>query len=258
MFSFVDREPAPTGGSGMNNPQLHALAAADLPERLAAPPRQQRGRDRQQALLEAGLRLTATRNWADVTVGDIATAIGCSTGTFYTRFHTKDAYFDVLLGLVAELMQQRADAFYAAPERRTETATEFVAAWVGLVLHSFSVHRGLYAAAVLDLRRLAPEAAAATPLVRMRDRSREQLVEAMARRPGWRGAVARARLHFAHQMLQGVLINAVLTDPGPLHLDDPALEHQLVAALCGYLGLHEQATPRPRRARLRNHEGDER
>ncbi|MEO7128220.1 MAG: TetR family transcriptional regulator, partial [Rhodoferax sp.] len=63
---------------------LRRLAAANLSERLTAPPRQQRGRDRQQALIEAGLQLTGTRDWADVTVGDIAAALGCSVGTFYT------------------------------------------------------------------------------------------------------------------------------------------------------------------------------
>jgi AcrR family transcriptional regulator len=216
---------------------LRRLAAADLPERLAAPPRQQRGRDRQQALLEAGLQLTAARDWADVTVGDIAAAIDCSVGTFYTRFHNKEAYFDVLLELVTRLMQQRADAFYAAWQRQSETPAQFVASWVALVVHSFSVHRGLYAAAVLALRRLSAEAAAQSPLLRMRDRGREQFVAAMARRPGWRSAAARRRLHFAQQLLQGVLINAVLTDPGPLHLDDAALQPHLATALCAYLGL---------------------
>ena len=223
--------------------RLRQLAAADLPERLAAPPHQQRGRDRQQALLGAGLQLTAARDWADVTVGDIAAAIGCSVGTFYTRFHNKDAYFDVLLGLVTRLMQQRADAYYADPRRRAETPVQFIASWVALVLHSFSVHRGLYAAAVLALRRLPPEAAAATPLLRMRDRGREQFVAAMARRPGWRGTAARRRLLFAQQLLQGVLVNAVLTDPGPLHLDDAALQPQLAAALCAYLGLDPPVPP---------------
>lgn len=216
--------------------KLRRLAAADLPARLTAPPRQQRGRDRQQALIEAGLRLTAARDWADVTVGDIAAAIGCSVGTFYTRFHSKEAYFDVLLTLVTELMQQRADAFYGDPARDSETAAQFVANWVELVLHSFSVHRGLYATAVLALRRR-PASAAGAALLRMRDKNREQFAAAMARRPGWRSAAARLRLQFAPQLLQGVLVNAVLTDPGPLRLGDAALQRQLVAALCAYLGL---------------------
>jgi AcrR family transcriptional regulator len=106
---------------------------------LVLAPRQQRGRDRQEALLQAGLHLTRTRHWDEVKVGDIAKEIGCSTGTFYTRFHDKAAYFEVLIGLVAEVMQQRADAFFAAPERMHETPREFVAQWIDLVLRSFSL-----------------------------------------------------------------------------------------------------------------------
>jgi AcrR family transcriptional regulator len=228
-----------------------ALATAELPERLAAPPRQQRGRERQQALIEAGLRLSAERNWADVTIGDIAAAIGCSIGTFYTRFHTKDAYFDVLLGLVAETMLRRTEAFHAEPARHRESAAEFVARWVQLAVNSFRLHRGLYAAAVLDLRRLTPQARAASPLVRLRDRSRALLLQTMARRPGWGSEAARSRLLFAHQLAQGVLINAVLTNPGPLRLDDPAFEAELVVAVCAYLGLPQPATdpPAPRARR---------
>lgn len=221
---------------------LRRLAAADLSEQLTAPPRQQRGRERQRALIEAGLRLTGTRDWADVTVGDIATAIGCSVGTFYTRFHNKDAYFDVLLGLVTESMQQRADAFYAAPERASETPAQFIANWVALVLQSFSLHRGLYATAVLEMRRSRAQPAAESPLLRLRDQGRQQFAAAMKRWPPWRGAAARQRLQFAPQLLQGVLVNAVLTDPGPLRLDDAALQRQLVAVLCAYLGLQ---TPTP-------------
>lgn len=221
----------------MTSSPLRALAAADLPEGLAAPPRQQRGRDRQQALIEAGLRLTATRNWADVSVGDIAAAIGCSVGTFYTRFHDKDSYFAVLLSLVCALLQQRADAFFAAPERADEEAPAFLQAWVALSCQSFALHRGLYAAAVLDLRRHTAEQVASMPLVQLRDRSRQQLLTTMARWPAWHSAAAQARLRFAHQMLQGVLINAALTDPGPLKLDDPAFARELAAAVCAYLGL---------------------
>ena len=224
---------------------LRRLAAADLSELLTAPPRQQRGRDRQQALIGAGMQLTGTRDWADVTVGDIAAAIGCSVGTFYTRFRNKDAYFDVLLGLVTDLMQERADAFYADPVRKSETAAQFIANWVALVLHSFSQARGLYATAVLSLRRRRPEVPGDSPLLRLRDQGRIQFAAAMTRRPGWRSAAARQRLQFAPQLLQGVLVNAVLTDPGPLHLGDAALQPQLVAALCAYLGLQTPAAEVP-------------
>lgn len=55
--------------------------------------------------------------------------------------------------------------------------------------------------------------------------------------------VAQQRLICAHQFQQGVLINAVLTNPGPLHLDDDAFETELAAMVSAYLGL----APSPRR-----------
>ena len=207
------------------------------PSHLVRVPQQQRGRAREKALIHAGLRLTETRDWDDVKVSDIAAEIGCSTGTFYTRFHNKDAYFDVLLDLLVQAMLRHTEAFHADPARAAETPSAFLAAWVGLGVASFRQHRGLYATAMLCLRRLPPAERAGSPLVRLRDASRALLLQTMARHPGWDGEAARARLVFAHQLLQGVLINAVLTDPGPLRLDDPTFETELTNALCAYLGL---------------------
>ena len=99
--------------------------------------------------------------------------------------------------------------------------------------------------AVLGLRRRRSEPAGESALLQMRDRGREQFAATMARRPGWRGAAARQRLQFAPQLLQGVLVNAVLTDPGPLRLDDAVLQQQLVVALCAYLGLQVPARATP-------------
>lgn len=206
-------------------------------------PKQQRGRERQEALIRAGLQLTERHDWNDVKVSDIAAAIGCSTGTFYTRFHSKEAYFEVLLSLVTADMQATGDAFFGAAEREVESPAELVGRWVELALHSFATHRGLYATAIIELRRKKPEEAAQSALLRFRDRSRMQWLAAMARWPQWRGDLARQHVLFAHQMLQGVLINAVLSDPGPLHLRDPQLCVELSAALCAYLGLAQPAAP---------------
>ena len=209
------------------------------PRHLVHAPRQQRGVERQDALIRAGLRLTETRNWDEVKVGDIAAEIGCSAGTFYTRFRSKADYFDVLVGLVVDAMQARSDDFFDAPQRSEESPLDFVDRWVWLALNSFITHRGLYATAVIELRRQPPAVAAASPLLRLRDRSRARFVDAMARWPRWRGAAARTRLDFAHQLLQGILINAALTDPGPLRLDDRKLRAELVSVLSAYLDLRE-------------------
>ena len=232
----------------------------DAPRSPPAPrvraPQQQRGRAREKALIHAGLRLTETRDWDDVKVSDIAAEIGCSTGTFYTRFHNKDAYFDVLLDLLVQAMVRHTEAFHADPRRGSESAAEFVGHWVHMGVQSFRQHRGLYATAMLKLRRLEPAARAASPLVRLREASRARLLQTMAQHAGWSAPSAQQRLVFAHQMMQGVLINAVLTDPGPLYLDDAAFEAELSAMVHAYLGLAPSsaippaATP-PARARRR-------
>lgn len=216
------------------------------PERIHAP-RQQRGRQRQDALIRAGLHLTSTRHWDDVKVADIAAEIGCSIGTFYTRFHTKAAYFEVLVDLVTQAMQEASSAFFAAPERALETEHEFLHRWVALGLQSFTRHRGLYATAIIELRRKSAEEALQSPLLRFRENSRAQFLHAMARWPHWQGDEAREQLLFAFQILQGVLINAVLTNPGPLYLQDPALQVHLTAVLARYLGVQQQATSPMRR-----------
>ena len=200
-------------------------------------PQQQRGREREKALIRAGLRLTETRDWDDVRVSDIAAEIGCSTGTFYTRFHNKDAYFDVLLDLLVQAMVRHTDAFHADAARTRESPAEFIAHWVRMGVQSFRQHRGLYATAMLKLRRLTPDERSQSSLVHLREASRARLLQTMARHAGWNTPTAQQRLIYAHQFMQGVLIDAVLTDPGPLHLGDAAFETELTAMVLAYLGL---------------------
>ena len=223
-----------------------------MPRNLATPtqpgvhaPQQQRGREREKALIRAGLRLTETRDWDDVRVSDIAAEIGCSTGTFYTRFHNKDAYFDVLLDLLVQAMVRHTEAFHADAARTREGPAGFVAQWVHMGVQSFRQHRGLYATAMLKLRRLAPTERSRSPLICLREASRARLLQTMGQHAGWNTPAAQQRLICAHQFMQGVLINAVLTDPGPLHLGDAAFETELTAMVFAYLGLTPPAGASP-------------
>lgn len=215
-----------------------------MPDNLVTPiklgvhaPQQQRGKEREKALIRAGLRLTETRDWDNVKVSDIAAEIGCSTGTFYTRFHNKDAYFDVLLDLMVQAMVRRTEAFHANAARTRENPADFIVQWVHMGVQSFRQHRGLYATAMLKLRGLAPEQRSQSPLIHLREASRARLLQTMAQHTDWSLPAAQQRLICAHQFMQGVLINAVLTDPGPLHLGDAAFETELSAMVLAYLGL---------------------
>lgn len=59
--------------------------------------RQRRGQVTYQALLEAGLTLLQEEDLEAITVADITRKAGYSVGAFYTRFHSKDEFFEALL-----------------------------------------------------------------------------------------------------------------------------------------------------------------
>lgn len=69
---------------------------------ILQPPRQRRARETEQALLAAGRKLLAERDFAAVSVAQISAACQVSVGAFYGRFRDKMAFFDALRTLVME------------------------------------------------------------------------------------------------------------------------------------------------------------
>lgn len=59
--------------------------------------RQRRGQVTYQALLQAGLALLEKEDLETITVADITRKAGYSVGAFYTRFHSKDEFFEALV-----------------------------------------------------------------------------------------------------------------------------------------------------------------
>lgn len=59
--------------------------------------RQRRGQVTYRALLEAGLTLLQEEELESITVADITRKAGYSVGAFYTRFHSKDEFFEALV-----------------------------------------------------------------------------------------------------------------------------------------------------------------
>ena len=58
-----------------------------------AAPKQARSRARRQALIEHGARLLETADLDELSVAEITRGLGYSTGSFYSYFTDKEAYF---------------------------------------------------------------------------------------------------------------------------------------------------------------------
>ena len=203
-----------------------------LSEHLSSAPQQQRSRDKQKGLLAAGLYLTENRDWDTVTIAEIAAQSGFSVGSFYTRFRSKQSYLDVLIILVAEQMQQQMDVFAHKLRSKPRSALQIVTAFVDLSMDHYARLSGIIRMSVLHRRK-----DVAHPFIAMRMYSCQQFIDFLMPHIQLRGKAAKTRLQFAHQMMNSTLVNAVLTDPGPLHVSDPAFKREMVIALCAYLGI---------------------
>ena len=71
----------------------------DLPG--VAPSRQKRSRETTLALLKAGAEMLRRRSLAELSIEALCAEVGATVGAFYSRFESKDAYFNALMALAA-------------------------------------------------------------------------------------------------------------------------------------------------------------
>lgn len=198
----------------------------------AVQPRAEATRD---ALLGAGRRLLNERDFEAMSIADLAAANGLSVGSFYGRFRDKEAYFSLLQEMVTTEWAETTQREFDARKLAGWTAGRIVVLVATRVVSIYRSDRGFIRAA---LRHASTHTNAWTPLKRVGARFANEVTLLLAPRLTHLPPMARAaRVRFAMQLLYGMLVNAVLNDPGPLSLDDPRLEKELARALSAYLGL---------------------
>src|SRR5262245_2603732 len=74
-------------------------AELDLPG--VTPSRQQRSRETTAALLAAGAEMLRTHSLAELSIEALCRQVGATVGAFYSRFESKEAYFNALMALAA-------------------------------------------------------------------------------------------------------------------------------------------------------------
>jgi AcrR family transcriptional regulator len=214
----------------------------DLPG--VTPSRQQRSRETTLALLQAGADLLRTRSLAELSIEALCGEVGATVGAFYSRFESKEAYFNALTALAVRdgerwLLQTRAPSADTTLEQRCRFLVEGIVSWI-------RDHEGVMRAALqhgdtrpdkwTPFKGLARATTAhATPLLLP--------VMGKGRLPEKTRSIA-----FGLQVVLGTLVNAILNDPGPLALKDREMEQRLGSCLILLLEAERTAPRKPRRA----------
>ena len=74
---------------------------ADIDFPGVAPSRQKRSRETTLALLQAGAEMLRGRSLAELSIETLCARVGATVGAFYSRFDSKEAYFNALVALAA-------------------------------------------------------------------------------------------------------------------------------------------------------------
>jgi AcrR family transcriptional regulator len=200
----------------------------------AKPAYQQRSRQQRDRLLKAGERVFAEKGFWQAHVADIAKRAGCSVGSFYRRFHDKDAFFLSLQTDMAAHGAANIARFFDDPAALADPLEEV---FVRLVSNTARTMKGIegYYRALFELSLRGHDVW--PPMRRIEILEAERIIDLLRRRGLKIEADFQDRTHLAIRMMHGQIISAMLHGPGPFAADDPRLHRELGVMLLRYLGL---------------------
>jgi AcrR family transcriptional regulator len=195
----------------------------DLPG--VAPSRQKRSRETTLALLAAGAGMLRKRSLAELSIEALCAEVGATVGAFYSRFESKDAYFNALMALAARDGERRISEMATGTAGRDTELAARCRQLVDGIIAWMRAHEGVLRAALQHDDNKPDKWTPFKQLARANtERATPLLLPAMGK--GRRAAKART-IAFGFQVVLGTLVNAILNDPGPLSLHDRALEERL-------------------------------
>jgi len=203
---------------------------------ILQPPRQRRARETEQALLAAGRQLLAERDFAAVSVAQIAAACQVSVGAFYGRFRDKMAFFDALRAAVMEESDASVERYMAEHRWQEAPARQIIEKTIRFMVNGCRNNRGVIRA---SLKHATTHPEQWLPHQKNGQALIERVVLLVVPRLPGPADAAELRVRFAMQVVFGTLVNAVLNKPGPLELDDERLPVELARMAAGYIGIDD-------------------
>ena len=206
------------------------------------PSRQKRSRETTLALLKAGAKMLQTHSLSELSIEALCREVGASVGAFYSRFDSKEAFFNVLIELAAREGGRSLGQMPSSTKLKDVDLSRLCVALARGLTAWMRDHEGVLRAALQhgDTRRSGKW----TPFRRLAGavtlRATPLLLSAMGR--GRKPAKTRA-IAFGFQVVFGTLVNAILNDPGPVSIHDPEMEERLGLCLLHILQAEMRTPP---------------
>jgi AcrR family transcriptional regulator len=193
------------------------------------PSRQKRSRETTAALLAAGADMLRTRSLAELSIEALCGKVGATVGAFYSRFESKEAYFNTLMELAARDGERRLSAMTGSAQLKDASLAQLCRLLVSGIIVWIRSHEGVLRAALQHddtrpdkwntFKGLARATAAGTT---------PSLLRAMGK---GRAAAKTRAIAFGLQVVLGTLVNAILNDPGPLSIHNDEMQDRLSGCL---------------------------
>ena len=204
---------------------------------LRVPParrRRQRSMATVQALNSAARDMLREKSMQDLSISELCSRIGMTTGAFYSSFDSKEAFFEALQCTACEERVPEFDALLNDIDEEGLPLDEICERFVRyLVSHARRDH-GLLRASLLH--KPSGREDHWQPFRELGTRYKEALIVQLA--PHLKQLPARERnmrIRFANQAMFSLIVHAVLNRPGPLALEDEAFIVESTRMVTSYL-----------------------
>jgi AcrR family transcriptional regulator len=185
--------------------------------------KQKRGRKTYDALIETAFALLEHRELEAISIAELAKAAGYSTGAFYTRFRSKDEFFDAMIAHHLEYRTRTRDRLLA-----TVPSHRLIDTLIEDLVQYYWKHRRFWRAALVRTIR-DPDF---WEPIRVHGRKfADLLIERVGKeapRPLTRQEETNIR--FAVQLALGTINNAIVNRPGPIFLGQELFVKNLARA----------------------------
>lgn len=214
---------------------MEIQATTERSATLTLPPKQARGRLRQEQVIKAGLQLMETTTLDDLKMTELAKAAGCSVGNLYKRFTNKEALLEVLLETVRERLEGEINQLLSESRSSHWTLPEAVKEIIGIQVRFCRNFRGI--ARTMALYQLKNPGSPSGNLLEIREKLRDRSVALVTPLlpPSENPTDQQRKISFAFQASLGSLIEMTLFKGGDFQIDDGETTNRIVDLTLAYL-----------------------